>query len=128
MNYIKRYLTRKSIVTLRNRLSSALANDYSRSDYYTVKQVNATLNRCNISRKNEIFAFAIFCTKDDFDNNVENHSLGDDYDSLRDTIGDLIFNGSHDYKQKELSSPRSSRSHHIKSHDGPGAEGGGSGD
>jgi len=122
MNFVKRYLIRNSVYRFQEKLSSALATDYGLSDFYTAEQVNATIDRNSINRKNDIYAFAMFCEKDVFATYANKNSLTEEYDLLRATIGDLLFNSRSDYKQTEVSTPRTSRSRHIRDHGGEGAD------
>ncbi len=102
MKFFSKYRNNKLMRRLRSSIVDALAKDYGSSDYYTTKQVIATLRRNKYASKYDLLAIAMFCNQEAFTAYFGDSKGSESYTSLRTEIGDLFFNGRLKYKQAEI--------------------------
>jgi hypothetical protein len=82
-----------SIIRYARDLPKLLRKDYGPAAHYKPAQVSRTLNRYGFSRRDECYAFAIFCLPADFD--LHHHSTGAvcDYAAMRAEVSQTYFKG-----------------------------------
>jgi len=76
-------------------LPELLKKDYGRCRDCTVEQVSGSLKRHNFNREYAIYAYAIFSSRDAFNESFPEN--GTKYESLRKEIADNYFNGNMDF-------------------------------
>jgi len=59
----------------REKLPTALAKDYGKSDVYLPAQVKATVERNQLSQAHLVYALAMFCTSEAYDSYCKEHGL-----------------------------------------------------
>lgn len=98
MGFIERLRRKRAIKAYIKELPGLLARDYGRSDRYTPRQVQRTLERNRLSKTYAPFAVASFCGRDEFYLHREEFADGSaDYDAMRQEIADRHFAGNADF-------------------------------
>ncbi|MBT3022616.1 MAG: hypothetical protein KUF77_01455 [Candidatus Thiodiazotropha sp. (ex Lucina aurantia)] len=86
-----------------NRLPSLLFRRYGRSANYSYSQVKNTIIEHNLSKSYIVYAFAMYLSLDDYDENVLGEKHIPAYIDLRKEIGNSYFDGKLDFDALSIS-------------------------
>ena len=79
-----------------------LANDYGRRRLYTPKQVQASVERANLSSVHQRYAMAIYCSQEKFERFYADEQESCGFEAARKEVADLCFDGEADFDTAAL--------------------------
>jgi hypothetical protein len=139
MRLLQSFRRRQTIRSYRRRLGPALRKRYGRQTTYTPVQVRRTAYETGCPVDELCIAYAMYCSRDDFDSHHAAIGVQCDYDSMRAEAGAVLFDGNPDFSVSDCVDIHSGwfdvGSHHSSGwwdggsgDSGGGADGGGGGD
>ncbi len=104
MKFFVNYLKRRAIKKIARKLRLFLRRTYGQSKKYTSGQVRTAVERTGCNMAYACFGYAMFCSRDDF--NQVHAEMGEpcDYDFMHQEVADVCFRGNTDFETSDLGS------------------------
>jgi hypothetical protein len=115
LGWIRKRLTLRSY---RRKLGPALVKRYGRERFYSVNQIRTTVDKLGLNTDYICYAYAEYCTRDDFDAHHVSTGEACDWTEMREEWSSSWGVGDHHYSVSEHGGHYGDSHHHDDSYDG----------